>query len=207
MLLLMLVVFGVCAHARCVSVHLPTQRACDDCNPQLLHRQRVHQPHRLLLRERRGKCAGQPAGRTPIRMSRVTLVQLMATGGLLAERGFKFWDFGMEMPYVTPNIYTGFVYQMTFPPQLQSCPRCLLHSPPAVPFASRPRAQMRRRCHLTTAAVGARGPIHRACAGATRVRTAAGARVCVCCGREGGDPGVASEGGGSREDSGSDGED
>jgi hypothetical protein len=27
------------------------------------------------------------------------LLQLMATGGLLAERGFKFWDFGMVMDY------------------------------------------------------------------------------------------------------------
>lgn len=35
----------------------------------------------------------------PLPQQHNPLLQLMATGGLLAERGFKFWDFGMVMDY------------------------------------------------------------------------------------------------------------
>lgn len=104
---------GVCAHAPCVSVHLLLQRACHTATLSYCTGNVYTSLTGFCFENGAGNVQVSQQGVLSLACARVTLVQLMATGGLLAERGFKFWDFGMEMPYVTPNVYTGFVYQMT----------------------------------------------------------------------------------------------
>lgn len=68
---------------------------------QLLRLQRVLQPDWLLRRERLRQHSSQAAAlvRACPSVTSAIILQLLATGGLLAERGFKFWDLGMVMDY------------------------------------------------------------------------------------------------------------
>jgi hypothetical protein len=100
--------FWPVAHTPCVSVHLLLQRACDTATLSYCTGNVYTSLTGFCFENGAGNVQVSQQGVLPLACTCVTLVQLMATGGLLAERGFKFWDFGMEMPYVTPNRLHGF---------------------------------------------------------------------------------------------------